>query len=163
MCRLRVPSRATSNHSNGCSMADSAQVSLPVGQREPSPDASGTWRGGTEWEAHTLWAWTRSRLSGALPRLFPAQVPVLRPRLQGSRAGVFWASQGPQQKGGRRFEGTQSQIHSDLRPRLQVSQVTKEAVLVQLEGHARPAPSGTHFLCESQGGAVTKGSESGHQ
>ena len=97
------------------------------------------------------------------PHLFPAQAPVLRPRLQGSRAGVSWASQGPQQRGGRRFEGTQSQIHSDLRPRLQVSQVTKEAVLVQLEGHAYPAPSGTRFACESRGGAVTKGSESGHQ
>lgn len=71
-------------------------------------------------------------------------------------------SQGPQQKGGRRSAGTQSKIHSDRRPGLQVSQGTKEAA-GPAGGHARPAPSGTHFLCEPQGGAVTKGSGRGDQ
>ena len=139
-----------------------AQVSLPTGQRDPLPAASGTRGGRNEWEAQTLWTRARSRPSGALPRLFPAQAPVLRPRLQGSRAGVSWVSQGPQQKGGRRCAGTQSKIHSDRRPGLQVSQGTKEAAGAA-GGQARPAPSGTRFLCEPQGGAVTKGSGRGDQ
>lgn len=51
----------------------------------------------------------------------------------GEQGGVCWVSQGPQQRGGRRCAGTQSKTHSDRRPGLQVSQGTKEAVLVQLE------------------------------